>query len=604
MMIKRIVDIFGAGFFLFLCAPILAFLAILIKVDSKGPVFFRQLRIGKKFRPFTRYKFRTFIHDESQAPNGFDKKELPKYTKLGRIIRQYKLHELPQLFNVLKGDMSLVGPRPELACYVEKFRDDYQEILSLRPGLMDLTFLTYSEDQSPIEKSNTKSPISKDKNIDKALPEKIKLAKLYLEHASVLFDLAIIGQTLLSMLGLRSVLLKMRPSKSSPELGLFYDSSALNYILRHRRILVVLFDLGLIALANYLAFWLRFDGQITEDGFRLFTDMLPWLIVIRGISFMLFNLNEGLWRYVSIWDVKKIVLGVMLGTVVFYGVVSWLLAVPGYPRSVFIIDSIVLIGFLVGLRIAVRLFRERKVLSRMKRVLIIGAGDAGAKIVREMQANPSCTYSPIGFVDNDIHKMGKRIHGVKVLGARNNLKTILDLAKPEEVLVAMPGANPSVIREITTALEPFKLPIKTLPKLDDILDGRVAIHQIRPLAIEDLLQRPSVGLTPEPVSRLIEGKRVLVTGAGGSIGSELCRQIIGFKPNALVLYERHENSLYTIESELTDNGQDYFVHPVLGDITDGQRLDDAMMTYRPDIVFHAAAHKTCSIDGVESRGSS
>ena len=210
---------------------------------------------------------------------------------------------------------------------------------------------------------------------------------------------------------------------------------------------------------------------------------------------MLFSLNEGLWRYVSIWDVKKILVGVISGTAVFYGIVSWGLGVSGYPRSVFIIDSIVLIGFLVGIRIAVRLFRERKVVSRMKQVLIIGAGDAGAKIVREMQTNPSCTYSPIGFVDNDTNKMGKRIHGVKVLGTRNDLQTILDTAKPEEVLVALPAASPAIIREITTALEPFKLPIKTLPKLDDILDGKVTINQIRPLAIEDLLQRPSVDLT-------------------------------------------------------------------------------------------------------------
>ena len=590
-MMKRFVDIFGACFLLLLCAPILALVAILIKLDSTGPVLFTQVRMGKNFKPFTRYKFRIFVYDKSRDPSANEREEFDRFTQLGRILRQFKLDELPQLFNVLKGEMSLVGPRPELPYYVDRFRDEYQEILSIRPGLMDLAFLTYSESLTPTRKSTPEGVIQEVQYLGETLPEKIKLGRLYLEHASFLFDLAIIGQTLLSLLGLRSVLLKMKPSQNSPAPEFFHDSSARHFIIKHRRILVVLFDLGLIAFANYLAFWLRFDGQITVDSFRLFTDMLPWLIVIRGISFMLFSLNEGLWRYVSIWDVKKIVLGVMSGTVVFYGVVSWVFAVPGYPRSVFIIDSIVLIGFLVGLRIAVRLFRERKVLNPMKQVLIIGAGDAGAKIVREMQADPSCTYSPIGFVDNDRNKIGKRIHGIKVLGTRNNLKSILDTTKPEEVLVALPAANPAVIREITTALEPFKLPIKTLPKLDDILDGKVAINQIRPLAIEDLLQRPSVDLTPEPVSRLIEGKRVLVTGAGGSIGSELCRQIIGFKPNALILYERHENSLYTIESELTDNGQNYLVHAVLGDITDGQRLDDTLMVYRPDIIFHAAAHK-------------
>jgi FlaA1/EpsC-like NDP-sugar epimerase len=319
--------------------------------------------------------------------------------------------------------------------------------------------------------------------------------------------------------------------------------------------------------------------------------MLPWLIVIRGASFMYFRINEGLWRYVSIWDLKKIFVGVLSGTVIFYGIVVWVIGVTAYPRSVFIIDSILLIGFLVGIRLAVRLFRERKVLSRMKRVLIIGAGDAGAKIVGEMQTHSTSSYKPIGFVDDNPSKLGKRIHGVKVLGARHDLADLLSTLKPEEVLVALPGVDPAIVREVTTILSPFKLPIKTLPRLQDILEGKVSINQIRPLAIEDLLQRPPVDLNPQPVKRLIEGKRVLVTGAGGSIGSELCRQIVGFSPKTLVLYERHENSLYTIGSELTDQGHNLAIHLVLGDIADHERLIETLEEYRPEIIFHAAAHK-------------
>ncbi len=590
---KRILDIFLSCLLVLLCAPLLVFIAIVLRLENKGPVFFKQVRMGQKFRPFNRYKFRTFVYDNSlemKLPDS-EKQDFYSFTRFGRILRQFKLDELPQLFNVLKGEMSLVGPRPELPYYVDKFRDEYQEILSVRPGLMDLNFLTYSDGLFPAGTYTNKSTISEARYIGETLPEKIRLAKLYLEHKSLLFDATVIGQTFFNLLGFRSLLLKMRPSHGIGGVEFCSDSMARNFILKHRRMLVVIFDLCLIALANYIAFWLRFDGQIPNDTFKLFTDMLPWLIVIRGLAFMLFSLNEGLWRYVSIWDVKKIVAGVIAGTIVFYGVTSWMLAVTGYPRSIFIIDSIVLIGFLVGMRIAVRLFRERKVLNRMKRVLIIGAGDAGAKIVREMQADPSCTYSPIGFVDNNQNKIGKRIHGVKVLGTRNDLKAILSTVTPEEVLVALPAASPTIIREITTALEPFKLPIKTLPKLDDILDGKVAINQIRPLAIEDLLQRPSVGLTPEPVSRLVKGKRVLVTGAGGSIGSELCRQIVGFNPKSLILYERHENSLYAIGSELADNGQGRHVYSVLGDITDTDRLHWTMSEYCPDIIFHAAAHK-------------
>ncbi len=589
--VKRVVDILGAGFVVLLCAPMFAFIALLIRLSSTGPVFVKQCRMGKAFQPFYRYKFRTIVQANSEISNEFETGEHVSFTGIGRILRKFKLDELPQIFNVLKGEMSLVGPRPELPYYVDKFKDEYKEILTVRPGLMDLAFLTYIDFLPLGEKPTVNSAISESTYIEKTLPEKIKLAKLYLEHASFLFDLALIGQTFLNLLGLRSVLLKMRHPQSLTGEVFFQDSVIRKFIVRYRRFLVVIFDFGLIVLANYMAFLLRFDGKIPDDSLRIFTEMLPWLLMIRGALFIFFSLNEGLWRYVSIWDVKKIFVGVMLGTVVFYAMVAWVIGEASYPRSVFIIDSILLIGFLVGSRAAVRLFRERKVLNQMKRVLIIGAGDAGAKIVREMQADPSCTYEPIGFVDNDPGKFGKRIHGVKVLGPRADLQTILAVHNPEEVLVALPAASAAIVREITTSLEIFKLPIKTLPKLEAVLDGKVAINQIRPLAIEDLLQRPSVDLNPEPVNRLIKGKRVFVTGAGGSIGSELCRQIIGFNPKALILYERHENSLYSIGSELVDNGQSSLVHPVLGDITDVHRLDDTIKAYSPDIIFHAAAHK-------------
>ncbi len=590
-MIKRVVEMIVACFLLILCAPIIVFIAILVRLESDGPVLFKQVRMGKGFLHFYRYKFRTMVYVESQNHDEVGMSDVQYFTRIGRILRQFKLDELPQLFNVVKGEMSFVGPRPELPYYVDKFREEYRKILTVRPGLMDLAFLRYT-DALPFVKGHAANPhVAEATYISETLPEKIKLSKLYLEHASFLFDIAVIGQTFLNVLGLRSVLLKMSASPVSAGPGFLHESNAWKFLLQHRRILVVTFDLGLIISANYLAFWLRFDGQIPENDYKLFTSMLPWLLVIRGASFMLFSLNEGLWRYVSIWDVKKILMGVLLGTVVFYGIVAWMLEAPGYPRSVFIIDCILLIGFLIGMRLVVRLFRERKVLSQMKRVLIIGAGDVGAKIVREMQTQPSCSYAPVGFVDDDPGKWGKRIHGVKVLGSRQDLNGILRTYEPEEVLVALPSANSVVVREITTTLEPFKLPIKTLPNLEDILDGKISINHIRALSITDLLQRPAVDLTPERVSRLIEGKRIFITGAGGSIGSELSRQIRGLNPKSLVLYERHENSLYTIGSELADKGQSALVHLVLGDITDAQRLDDTIREYRPDIIFHAAAHK-------------
>lgn len=586
-MTKRIVDILGAFCGLMACAPLFFVIALLIKMDSRGPVVFKQFRIGRGFHQFCLYKFRTMVQDASCKGGAITIGEDPRVTRIGGFLRRFKLDELPQLLNVLKGDMSLVGPRPEVPYYVEKFREDYQDVLMVRPGLTDLASLKYIDEQAVLGKAAT----PEDEYTNKILPEKIRLAKLYIEHASFVFDLAVIAQTLLQLLGVRSVILKVTDRDTHDEVAFLEGTVVFQLLSKYRRPIIITIDLVLIALANYFAFWLRFDGLIPSDTNDLFLKTLPWLIVIRGIAFMVFRLNEGLWRYISIWDLKKIVGGVLAGTMAFYCLVTWGLGFTGYPRSIYIIDSILLIGFLCGIRLAVRLFRERKVLRKTKRVLIIGAGDAGENIVREMQTHSTSSYTPIGFVDDDVAKLGKRIHGIKVLSTRQDLSRILHAHNPEEVLVALPGTNSAILREITAVLAPFNVRIKTLPNLGDILDGKVTINQIRDLAIEDLLQRPPVGLDPQPVYSLIHGKRVLVTGAGGSIGSELCRQIVALDPKALILYERHENSLYAIAGELADRGHSSLTQGVLGDITDVQRLQETLKTYRPDIIFHAAAHK-------------
>ena len=586
-MTKRVVDTLGAFCGLVVCAPLFAVVALLIKIDSRGPVLFKQIRVGRSFQQFCLYKFRTMVQGVSGEGEALTLEDDPRITRIGGVLRKFKLDELPQLFNVLKGDMSLVGPHPEVPYYVEKFREDYQDVLRVRPGLTDLASLKYIDEQVLLGKAAK----PEDEYTNKILPEKIRLAKLYIEHASLVFDLAVIFQTLLQLLGLRSVILKVTDRDDQDEVAFLESSVVFRFLSKYRRPIIISFDLAFIVLANYLAFFLRFDGQISSDASQLFLMTLPWLIVIRVIAFMVFRLNEGLWRYISIWDLKKIVGGVIAGTVAFYALVYWGFSFTEYPRSIYIIDSILLIGFLCGIRLAVRLFRERKVLRKTKRVLIIGAGDAGENIVREMQTHSTSSYTPIGFVDDDVSKVGNRIHGVKVLGTRQDLSRILHAHKPEEVLVALPGTESVVLREITAVLAPFNVHIKTLPNLGDILEGKVTISQIRDLAIEDLLQRPPVGLDPQPVQSLIDGKRVLVTGAGGSIGSELCRQIAELNPKALILYERHENSLYTIAGELADRGHSAVTHGVLGDITDIPRVQETLKAFRPDIIFHAAAHK-------------
>jgi FlaA1/EpsC-like NDP-sugar epimerase len=212
-------------------------------------------------------------------------------------------------------------------------------------------------------------------------------------------------------------------------------------------------------------------------------------------------------------------------------------------------------------------------------------------IVRDMKQNPRSAYEPIGFVDDDPAKFGQRIHDLPVLGSRRDLSSILEVERVHEVLVAVPRAEPATIRELVKALEPFRVPITTLPNFREIVNCKVAVGHIRSLSIEDLLSRAPVGLAPEPIRDLIQNRVVLVTGAGGSIGSELCRQIATFNPRGLVLFERYENGLYGVANDLADRSPNTRAYLAIGDVTDVARLHAVFAEYRPNIVFHAAAHK-------------
>ncbi len=360
-------------------------------------------------------------------------------------------------------------------------------------------------------------------------------------------------------------------------------------LLRYRRAIVVVTHLAAPVATSYSAFWLRFDGPPPDVEWGIWYGTLPWLIAIRAICFVPAKLFEGLWRYTSMWDLKNLMLGVVGGTFAFYVLTHWYLGLVKYPRSVFIIDSLLLIFLLGGLRLLPRVYRDVVRHGRGKRILIFGAGDAGEMIVRDMLKDGD--YHPVGFLDDDRDKIGRRIHGVPVLGTQADLPRIIALSRPDEVLVAVSRRETQLVQSLVRVLQPFKVPITTIPALRNLIDGKVAVSQIRNLSIEDLLARPPIGLDERPVRDLIEGKCVMVTGAGGSIGSELCRQIAAFRPSQLLLYERYENSLYTIANELHDHFPGVPCEPLIGDVTDDGRLDAVLAEWQPTIIVHAAAHK-------------
>ena len=365
----------------------------------------------------------------------------------------------------------------------------------------------------------------------------------------------------------------------------------LKLLITYRRLVIIAAQMTLVVLANQLALFLRFDGAPPGWAISASLGMLPWLLVLRFAGFVPFRLFEGFWRYTSAYDLRNIVLSVAASTVAFSVVVYSPLGPPVYPRSIPIVDALLLMVMLGLVRGSRRIYTELRGIAGGRRVLIYGAGEAGDSMVRSMQNGLGSRYAPVGFVDDNPAKKGLRIRGVLVLGGRNELPRIIRKTGPDEILIAMPNVDAATVRDIVRVLEPFKLRITTLPKLSDILGGRIGLSQIRNLQPEDLLNRAPVGMDPTPVRRLVRGRRVMVTGAGGSIGSELCRQIAVLEPASIVLYERYENNLYGIAAELTDLGFGSILVPVIGDITDRTRLSHVFYAHRPEIVFHAAAHK-------------
>ena len=360
---------------------------------------------------------------------------------------------------------------------------------------------------------------------------------------------------------------------------------------RWRRLIIVVLHVPLLVALNYAALWLRFDGRIDSSDFLVFVNSVPWVVAIRMIVFAVFRLYVGFWRYASIRDVLSICSAVGLSSSIIYIVSRSVPALAGYPRSVLVIDSLLLILALGTLRLTRRIWREFDHIPEGKRVLIYGAGDAGEMIVRDMRQNPLHGYEPIGFFDDDPNKRGRRIHGVKVLGGRDQIARIMDEKRPDAVVLALPPVGAQVVRAIVQSLEGYRIPIQTLPSLGDLLDGKVTVNRIRTLAVEDLLDRSPVRLSVDRVRSLVQGKRVLITGAGGSIGAELARQIGALGPSALVLVDRYENGLHAITLELQSTSVASALETVVADVADRHRIEHVLDSRRPQLIFHAAAHK-------------
>lgn len=364
-------------------------------------------------------------------------------------------------------------------------------------------------------------------------------------------------------------------------------------VIRFRALLVVVVHLMLIVAAHLTAFVLRFEGDVPSPFDQLMWRYIPVVLVIYWGGLRIFGIQSGLWRYVGLHDLRRIFWASLASSVVFWGVTHLAFGQSQYPRSVIVLTGLLSGVYIAGIRLAVRWFREwlQIVGPTARRVLIVGAGHAGELLVRDMLSDPSFNSRPIGFIDDDPVKRKMKIHGIPVVGTIEEIKSAADRLEAHEIIVALPSASTAAKQRILASSEGCTAPIKILPNMKQLLGDPVSLQQVRPMSLEDLLQREPIQTDRQELHPLLEGKTVLVTGAGGSIGSELCRQIASYRPESLVLFERYENSLHALLLELRGAFPDVGVLPVVGDVTSAERVTEVFQQTGPDLVFHAAAHK-------------
>jgi FlaA1/EpsC-like NDP-sugar epimerase len=357
-------------------------------------------------------------------------------------------------------------------------------------------------------------------------------------------------------------------------------------------------DAALIALAWWLAFWLRFDQGISPPYHRLFVDTVLIVIAIKLLVFVGFGFYNRWWRYVSTRDMWGAARGVTVACALADLIVYFAHPVKGFPlpRSVAVLDWLLLLAFIAGTRLIARSLIERpgaaSLVARGKEVIVVGAGDAAQLVIREMLKAPALGYTPIGLIDDDPRKKNLRLHGIRVLGTTGELPHILRDNPPDEVLIAIPSASGETRRRVVEVARDANVPVKTLPGLYELISGDLNLAgQIRPVQVQDVLGREPVEVDLDSIASYLAGETVLVTGAGGSIGAELCRQIARVRPARLVLVEQSEAALFDIERELVDERDFPAVATVLGDCGDRAKMSQVFERYRPTVVFHAAAYK-------------
>jgi FlaA1/EpsC-like NDP-sugar epimerase/lipopolysaccharide/colanic/teichoic acid biosynthesis glycosyltransferase len=564
---KRAFDLCGAMLVLLASLPLFVIVAIAVKLDSPGPIFFTQVRVGRHGRRFRLYKFRSMVVNADRGPVIAAAGD-QRITRVGRLLRASRIDELPQLLNVLRGDMSLVGPRPEAPSLVDRYTTEQREVLEMRPGITGPTQLISLDESARLPRGGD----STEYYVRHLLPRKLESDLGYVKTHTFFGDIRILLQTPLCL----GHFVLSRPSLRRP--------------LRAMRLAT---DLALVALATYAAYLARFDGDIPSKEIAVFIAGLPFELAAYAVAYVFLTTYRSIWRYVGVedfWQVAKAcVVGGSLNAAGMH-----LLGWP-YPRSVLLLTPAFALLMLATARLtwrtAATALAGGKLMAERRPVVIVGAGRTGASIAREILSSPKLAYDLVGFVDDDQHLQRATLHNLPVLGTTADLQQLAQKHGLSEAIIAVPRPTLAQLRRIREACATAGLVFKTLPSLGQLVSGDGHIRYLRKVDVAELLQRDALSLHIEKIAKVLKGKRVMVTGAGGSIGSELCRQIVQLGADSLLMVERAENALFAICEELQALGPRTKLTAALTDTKHVLRMSELFTHFRPQVVFHTAAYK-------------
>jgi FlaA1/EpsC-like NDP-sugar epimerase/lipopolysaccharide/colanic/teichoic acid biosynthesis glycosyltransferase len=583
---KRVFDIILSLIGIIVVMPLFALIALLIKLNSKGPVLYRANRIGENMQCFKMYKFRTMIDTATGVGESLSPKDDPRVTPFGQFLRRTKMNELPQLINIVKGEMSFVGPRPEAPDLAELYPNEAKRIFSVKPGLIGPNDLEiFSHDISGRNEDELYPPGVDVKKyyLEEILPKKVEVDLDYINNPCLFKDLKYI------FLGAKETLIGAMTKRHLQN--------------NQERIYLVLGDIVIALFCFILGSILFIQGSVKDISWFSGSLVLLCVIAVRTLWNAYFGLYHSLTRFFSNYDFFQILKGVTAGSICLL-VLAFLLGFNVYTLAMAAFDSICLIMLLSARRLGLRWYLRKKhrnsKAKEKKRVLIYGACDTGSSAYKALASQNDCPFEVVGFLDDTPSALGRTLYGVRVMGTRHHLKVLAKLHKVDEVLLASPQLKAADVYEIGAICREANLKYSLYSSSEEWESRKYYKFPTRSPELSDILSLSRIVMDYAEVKKILKNKTVLVNGSGGRLGLELCHQVLQLGCGKLIILDRYESYLADLVRTLRNHYSDDLIIPIVFDTGNKDILKNTFEKYRPDLVFHTCTKKYISGFGLES----